>query len=89
MDMVTEETCTSGCRTKDHASYAECLRSKNAAPAGINVSASVSTGKLWETEIREYRSARAQGIQPKSTQLKDIRGAVARSNQLGKPVQET
>lgn len=89
MDMMTEQTCTTGCRTRDHSSYAECLRSKNVAPAGINESASVAHGKLWETEIREYRSARAQGIQPKSTQLKDIRGAVSRSNHFGTPVQET
>jgi len=39
-------------------------------------------------EIKEYRAARSQGIQPRSTQLKDIRSAVSRSRALDKAVKD-
>lgn len=73
--------CTSGCRTQDHASYGECLRDK-----GVRDSNSTRTTDnlyarehLNALEIKEYRAARAQGIQPKTTRLADIRTAVAAS----------
>jgi hypothetical protein len=43
----------------------------------------------WQTEITEYRAARSQGIQPKSSQLKDIRSAVSKSQKFDRAVQET
>lgn len=43
------------------------------------------TGEIkMQKELALYREARAQGIQPKSTQTKDIRRAIDRSNQVGK-----
>lgn len=42
------------------------------------------TQKKWNKELKEYSDARAQGIQPKSTQTKDIRDAVAKSEKSGK-----
>jgi hypothetical protein len=42
------------------------------------------TNKKWNQELKEYSDARAQGIQPKSTQTKDIRDAVAKSEKSGK-----
>lgn len=74
--------CRSGCRTQDHASYAECLRA--ASPSVSN--STQSRDGLYAREVerdaisREYRAARAQGIQPATSQLKDIRSAVAASN---------
>ena len=70
--------CTSGCRTQDHESYGECLRDKNL--ASHNSTQSVD-GEYFKNvkntaEITEYRAARAQGIQPRSTNLQDIRDAV-------------
>lgn len=74
--------CTSGCRTQDHASYGECLRSK-----GVDSRNSTqSTDRLYSMESRnaqeitEYKAARAQGIQPAGTKLGQIREAVAASN---------
>lgn len=81
--------CTSGCLTQDHTSYGECLRSKSAGVGVITPSAEYQGRKKWWTEIKEYRDARAQGIQPKSTQLADIRGAVSRSRAADKPMQES
>lgn len=73
--------CKSGCRTQDHASYGECLRAntpivRNSTRTGDNLYAKEYLNNL---EISEYRAARAQGIQPKTTRLPDIRAAVAES----------
>jgi hypothetical protein len=73
--------CRSGCKTQDHATYAECCRA--AAPQSKN--STQSRDGLYgleakrDIESREYRAARAQGIQPATTQLPDIRQAVAAS----------
>ena len=73
--------CTSGCKTKDHATYGECLRANK--PVVRNPSQSASPDYLRnymnDLEIREYRAARAQGIQPKGTKLTDTRYAVEAS----------
>lgn len=42
------------------------------------------TQKAWDKELAEYRKARAQGIQPASTKMKDIKKAVDISNKVGK-----
>lgn len=42
------------------------------------------TQKSWDRELKEYRDARAQGIQPKTTRLKDVRAAVEASDKTGK-----
>lgn len=74
--------CRSGCRTQDHESYSACLR--DASPAVANSTQTRSGLYAAEAkrdiESREYRAARAQGIQPATTQLPDIRQAVAASN---------
>jgi hypothetical protein len=41
------------------------------------------TNKKWDGELSAYRDARAQGIEPKSTKLKDIQEAVAVSDKTG------
>lgn len=69
--------CRTGCKTKDHASYGECLRS-------ANVSWRDGTKHLnWDGELESYRSAREQGIQPASTRLADTRKALDMSDRLG------
>jgi hypothetical protein len=78
---MTGENCRSGCRTRDHETYGECCRA--AAPNSRNSTQSVD--RLFgleakrDIESREYRAARAQGIQPATTRLPDIRAAVAAS----------
>ncbi|MHB1098518.1 MAG: hypothetical protein ACYCZR_03070 [Burkholderiales bacterium] len=73
--------CTSGCRTRDHGSYSECLRAKQ--PQSHNSTQTVDSlynkNLLNTLEINEYRAARAQGIQPKGTKLSDTRYAVEAS----------
>jgi hypothetical protein len=41
------------------------------------------TNKKWDGELKAYRDARAQGIQPASTKMKDIQTAVEISNKSG------
>jgi hypothetical protein len=41
------------------------------------------TQKAWDKELAEYKTARAQGIQPASTKMKDIKKAVDISNKYG------
>lgn len=41
------------------------------------------TAKATEKELELYRSARKQGIQPKTTKTKDIRNAIDASNIVG------
>jgi hypothetical protein len=43
----------------------------------------------WTQEVKEYREARAQGIQPKTSNLNDIRTAVAASQRLDTAVSMT
>ena len=42
------------------------------------------TQKAWDKELDAYKAARRQGIQPKSTRMKDIKEAVDISNKVGK-----
>lgn len=79
-------SCASSCKTKDHRTYAECLRSKHLAVTGLestNPSFTREAEKAWNSELDAYAAARAQGIQPASTQRKHIEAAVEVSQQLG------
>lgn len=77
--------CRTGCRTKDHASYHECLRN-----AGVRTYlASPSKGldgtaqKRWDKELAAYRAARRQGIQPDGTTRAKVTEAVRLSDEAG------
>lgn len=72
------EKCRSGCRTRDHRSYAECL--KDGMP-GVNLR--TDTSNAWDRELSLYRHARRQGIQPDSTQTRDIQVALEFSDRTG------
>ena len=41
--------------------------------------------KKWNAELQAYRDARAQGIQPNSTHMRDIQNAHKASEVLGRP----
>lgn len=62
---MSGEHCSSGCKTKDHATYAECMRSK-----GVSSMALGGTGhsygdvRRWHRENDAYRSAVKDGLQP-------------------------
>lgn len=72
--------CREGCKTKDHATWGECLRAAN-----IHVEA-VDQGvkRRHEGELEAYRNARLQGIQPAGTRLHQVEAAVKASDRLGR-----
>ena len=79
--------CTSSCKTQDHATYAECLKSNM--PMIAPSAKPSSTGwdmervKKDNKELDSYYSAVRQGIEPISTKQKDIDTAVKISNETG------
>lgn len=74
--------CRSGCPTPGaHRTWGECARA-----ARIQVNADfeqVSARKAWDTELAAYADARRQGIQPKGTQMHQVRQAVEFADQTG------
>ena len=84
----TTMNCTASCKTKDHATYAECLNSNM--PMIAPSSQPSRTGwdmkkiKSDNKELDSYYSAVKQGIEPISTKQKDIDAAVKLSNEAGK-----
>lgn len=78
--------CTSGCRTKDHASYGECLRSKGVRIPEIPVEALAVQASADKT-LDAYARARKFGIQPKSTRKEHVDQAVRISDKTGTPFQ--
>jgi len=83
---VVSNACRTGCPTQDHESWGACLR---ASKLKIGYCRShegfdSSREKLWQTELTDYRSARAQGIQPAGTTTAKIREAVDISEATGK-----
>ena len=76
--------CRSGCPTQDHESWGECARVSN---IGISHEASAVALKTTDKELSAYRDARKLGIQPASTQMKDIKKAVRASDIIGRAAQ--
>lgn len=70
--------CRTGCHTKDHESYAACLRS-----ASIQAAPMWTNSKAINAELGAYRDARKEGIQPASTRAHDIDNAVRISDATG------
>jgi hypothetical protein len=70
--------CRTGCRTKDHESYAECLRS-----AAIQLGPLETNSKAIHRELDAYANARRQGIQPAGTKLHQTEAAVRVSQDAG------
>ena len=73
--------CSSGCRTRDHSSYAECLRSKSVSHPPTILS---SAQKHWDAELAAFGAAERQGIHPAGTSMKQINDAVEISQRTGR-----
>lgn len=81
--------CRTGCLTKDHQSYAACLRSAAVRVAYANSASGwdFTAQKKQDRELDEYRSLRAQGVQPAGTTRPHIEAAKAISDSTGKAYQ--
>jgi hypothetical protein len=81
--------CTSGCPTQDHANWGECMKSKGLRIGYANSAggSDLSQQKRWDADLDFYKSARAQGVQPASTQRESVERALEISNLTGKAYQ--
>jgi len=79
--------CRTGCLTQDHATWGDCLRASNIQMSTGDANGELVnngwTNKKWNNELKAYRDARAQGIQPDGTSTAQIQKAVDVSNKTG------
>lgn len=71
--------CRTGCPTQDHTSYAACCR-------GIQLAigeAHTLQQQAVDRELKAYRSARAEGIQPSGTKMHQVEHAKRASDASG------
>lgn len=65
--------CRSGCPTKDHGSWGDCLR---ASGLQLGDPTQRSATRAWDGELAAYRKAReVDGLSPKTTKLADTQMA--------------
>jgi hypothetical protein len=80
-------TCRTGCPTQDHATWGDCLRESNIQMSTGDANSTLISGgwtnKKWDNELKLYRDARAQGIQPEGTSTAKIRKALDVSDKTG------
>lgn len=76
--------CRSGCRTKDHATYGECLKSANIR-TNAETSPMADAHDQTKRDLKAYQTARANGIMPESTSGDKIKKAEQASALLGRP----
>lgn len=78
------EHCTSGCRTRDHASYGECLRSKSLSVYGLESTGNDFTKqKKWDRELDRARNLMSKGVMPRNTFTKALDEAERKSDATG------
>lgn len=74
--------CSSGCPTQNHATWGECIRSKNLRTNAMQPE-HVTAQKSADKTLDQYQLARSYGIQPKSTRSADVQTAMQISDQTG------
>lgn len=77
--------CRSGCKTKDHASYAECCQDAGLRTYQVRASMNEcgTAQKKWDRELASYYSARKEGIRPDGTTTAKIDQAKRLSDAAG------
>jgi hypothetical protein len=76
--------CRSGCKTKDHRSYAECLQEANVSIAATLTSPANFLFDKTKKDLSAYQTARLNGIQPEGTTVEKVRAAEQASRHLGR-----
>lgn len=77
--------CRSGCDTQDHSSWAECARSANVAISATTTSRNYAGYNQTRADLKAYKQARADGIQPEGTTMDKIVAAKQATKNLGRP----
>lgn len=77
--------CRAGCPTGGHKTWGECARAANFKVAYCQdwKGADATRQKKWDKDLEAYRSAVSQGMQPETTQRRDVDKAVVKSNETG------
>jgi len=77
--------CRTGCKTKNHATYAECLLDAGIGTYLVRVSKGEdgTAQKKWDRELDSYKAARKEGMQPDGTTQKKIDEARRLSDKAG------
>lgn len=82
--------CASSCPTQNHSTWGQCIRAQNQAilycRSATEPLNDATAAKKWDKELAYYRSVRAQGIQPISTQTAAIEAADRAANEIGEAV---
>ena len=79
-------SCTSSCPTPgDHESYGACLRAKGIKTLHVAKTNGVDSTRVkrFDAEIKAFRDADRQGIQPDGSSMAQIQKAVRISEQTG------
>lgn len=71
--------CRTGCPTQDHASYAACCKGLSLAIGEAHTLAQQAVDR----ELKAYRNARAEGIQPSGTKMHQVEQAKRISDASG------
>lgn len=79
------ENCSTSCLTKDHLTFGECMKAKN---VRVGYCQSVkgldyTRQKKWDQNLDDYRAARAEGIEPRTTWPADVEKAKRVSDETG------
>ena len=78
-------SCREGCKTKDCASYAECLRSANPTVSSITKSSLKGMYEKTKKDLTAFNEARQYGITPGGTTKEKVDQAKAATKMLGRP----
>lgn len=78
-------SCREGCKSKDHASYAECLRAANPTVTAVVNSKFQGMYEKTKRDLSAFAAARAEGITPGGTTVEKVQDARAASRALGRP----
>lgn len=82
---MSGENCSASCKTKDHETWGDCVRSKSLKIAYAQSASGkdATVQKKADKNLEAYRNARKYGIQPKSTNPKDVQAAIRESDRTG------
>jgi len=74
--------CSSNCRTQDHKSWGECVRSKGLQIADVGAH---MASRSQSADIKSYVDARAAGLQPESVSKASVESAWRATEATGTP----
>ena len=77
--------CSTGCHTRDHASWGECVQAKGTRVLWANSANGLdfSAEKRNQQDIKAFRDAKRQGINPPGSSREKVDAAVQISNKTG------